>query len=143
MRPHGDGFDPARFLAAQDPIWPQVMAELRAGAKASHWMWFVFPQLTALGRSATARHYGLAGLAEARAWLAHPVLGPRLTQAAQAMLTHAGTPPQAILGAVDALKLRSSATLFDRAGGGPEFRALLERFYDGEPDPLTLAELGR
>ncbi|SIO30957.1 Uncharacterized protein, DUF1810 family [Rhodovulum sp. ES.010] len=135
--------DLTRFLTAQSTTFPTALAELRAGRKATHWMWFVFPQLASLGRSATAKRYGIADLDEARDYLAHPVLGPRLTEAARAVLAHAGTPPEAILGATDALKLRSSATLFDAAGGGPEFRALLDAFYDGAPCPLTLRELGR
>jgi len=131
-----------RFVAAQAATWPTALAELQRGRKESHWMWFVFPQLAALGRSATAKHYGIAGLAEARAYLAHPVLGPRLAEAASAVLAHAGTPPEAILGQTDALKLRSSATLFRAAGGGPAFQALLDSFYGGAACPLTLAELG-
>ena len=102
--------DLARFRDAQAPVYATALAELAAGAKRSHWMWFVFPQLRALGRSATAQRYGIADLAEARAYLADPVLGPRLTQCAEALRAHAGTPPEAILGPVDALKLRSSAT---------------------------------
>lgn len=136
-------FDLSRFVAAQEGTWPAALAELRAGRKATHWMWFIFPQLATLGRSATARYYGIAGLAEARAYLAHPVLGPRLQKAARAVLAHEGAPPEAILGATDALKLRSCATLFAEAGGGPEFRAILDAFYGGRPCPLTLAALGR
>jgi uncharacterized protein (DUF1810 family) len=106
-------------------------------------MWFVFPQLAALGRSPTAKHYGIAGLAEARAYLAHPVLGPRLHEAASAILMHGDERPETILGPIDALKLRSSATLFREAGGGPDFQAILDSFYAGEACPLTLAALGR
>ncbi len=135
--------DLSRFVSAQEGSWPAALTELRAGAKMTHWMWFIFPQLSALGRSATAKYYGITGLEEARDYLAHPVLGPRLIEAARAMLGHEGESPAAILGQTDALKLRSSATLFDAAGGGPEFRAILDVFYDGIPCPLTLVELGR
>ncbi len=130
-----------RFRAAQDPVWAQVMAELRAGRKATHWMWFVWPQLAVLGRSGTAKFYGIADLAEARAYLADPVLGARLHQAARALLGHREQSAAAIMGPVDALKLRSGATLFREAGGGAEFQALLDAFYDGRPCPLTMEAL--
>jgi len=133
--------DLSRFHDAQRDVWPQALAELRAGAKSTHWMWFIFPQLRGLGRSATARRFGLADLAEARAYLADPVLGARLHQAAQAMLDHPDRSAQAILGPVDAIKLRSCATLFEAAGGGPVFADLLRVFYDGRRCDLTLALL--
>jgi uncharacterized protein (DUF1810 family) len=134
-----DPFDLHRFVAAQDAdgTYDQAVAELRAGRKRSHWMWFVFPQLTALGRSATARRYGIATLAEAQAYLAHPVLGPRLRECADVV---AGLPagPVAIFGDVDALKLRSSMTLFGSAGPDePAFARVLDRHFAGEPDPAT------
>ena len=135
--------DLSRFHAAQEGVIDTALAELRAGRKTSHWMWFIFPQLKGLGRSATARHYGIEGLAEARAYLADPVLSARLTAAAEAMLAHPEDSAEAILGPVDALKLRSSATLFREAGGGPEFRALLDIFYGGVPCARTLELLGR
>ncbi|EPX84126.1 hypothetical protein ruthe_02336 [Rubellimicrobium thermophilum DSM 16684] len=131
-----EGLD--RFVAAQEKSWETALGELRAGQKTSHWMWWIFPQLAALGRSPTAKAFGLTGLEEAREYLAHPLLGPRLVEAARAMLAHAGRPPEAILGAVDAMKLRSSATLFAALPDAPpEFRALLEAFWDGQGDPLT------
>lgn len=126
-----------RFVEAQAETYRAALAELRRGRKESHWMWFVFPQLRGLGRSATADFYGIASLEEARRYLAHPVLGPRLREAAEALLSHAGTPPEAILGGVDAMKLRSSMTLFERAGEGP-FAAVLDAFYGGAPDAQTL-----
>ncbi|MDR5652886.1 DUF1810 domain-containing protein [Ruixingdingia sedimenti] len=129
-----------RFIAAQDPVMDAVMAELRAGRKATHWMWFVFPQLASLGRSGTARFYGLADPAEARAYLAHPVLRARLLAAAEALLAHRGLTAQEILGPTDAMKLRSCATLFAAAGDAEvtgRMEALLARFYDGVPCPLT------
>ena len=130
--------DTALFRAAQDPIWSQVMAELSAGRKETHWMWFVFPQLTALGRSGTARRYGLDDLDAARSYLADPVLGARLREAAEAVLAHADRAAEDILGPIDAMKLRSSATLFEAAGGGETFASIIDTFYGGERDPLTL-----
>jgi uncharacterized protein (DUF1810 family) len=132
-----------RFVAAQDPVWPAVTAELRAGVKRSHWMWFVFPQVAGLGSSPMAVRYGIASLAEARAYLAHPVLGPRLAEATDLMLKHAGRPPEAILGGIDAMKFRSSMTLFRAAGpDDPRFGRALDAFFGGAPDPRTLALLG-
>ncbi len=131
-----------RFVAAQDRHWPAIRAELAAGRKESHWMWYVFPQLRGLGRSETARFYGIADRAEAEAYLAHPVLGPRLREAAGLLLEAGGDDAAAILGPVDALKLRSSATLFDAVAPGGVFADVLARFFDGERDPLTLARLG-
>jgi uncharacterized protein (DUF1810 family) len=132
----------ADFVAAQDRVWHDVEAELAAGRKASHWMWFVFPQLDGLGRSATARFFALPDLAAARAYHAHPVLGPRLRAATGLMLRHAGTPPEAILGGIDAAKFRSCLTLFAEASPGePLFTEALAAFYDG-PDARTLALLG-
>ena len=133
--------DLTRFHDAQDQTFDTALAELSAGQKRSHWMWFIFPQLRSLGRSTTARYYGLEGLDEARAYLADPVLGDRLRQAARAVLTHPGRDATEIMGGIDALKLRSSATLFKAAGGGDEFQAILDTFYGGEPCPLTETEL--
>ena len=133
--------DLTRFHDAQAQTFDTALAELRAGNKRSHWMWFIFPQLSSLGRSTTARYYGLEGLGEARAYLADPVLGDRLSQATKAVLMHADRDAAEIMGGIDALKLRSSATLFRAAGGGDEFQAILDTFYDGEPCPLTEAEL--
>lgn len=132
-----------RFHTAQESIFPTALAELQAGRKQTHWMWFIFPQLAALGRSPTAKQYGIETLAEARAYLADPVLGPRLAQAARALLAHPDKTAEGILGPVDALKLRSCATLFRAAGGGAVFDEVLDRFYGGVACPLTLAELRR
>src|SRR6478672_1914351 len=112
-----DPYDLQRFVAAQDTggTYQQALAELKAGRKTSHWMWFVFPQIAGLGRSATAQHYAISSLAEAQAYLAHPVLGPRLRQSAAALLSHPGRSADQILGSIDAMKLRSSLTLFSRA----------------------------
>lgn len=129
--------DLARFHAAQDAIWPGPVEEIRAGRKVSHWMWFVFPQLRSLGRSGTAQFYGIADLDEAQAYLADPVLRARLREASAAMLAQAGVSAEAILGPVDALKLKSSMTLFDRAGTDPLYSEVLEAFYGGERCAVT------
>jgi uncharacterized protein (DUF1810 family) len=127
-------------VAAQDRVWPAVVAELTAGAKRTHWMWFVFPQIAGLGSSPTSVRYALVDVAEARAYLAHPLLGPRLRQATELLLAHAGRPAEAILGPIDALKLRSSMTLFAAAApADPLFRRALDAFHGGRPDPRTLA----
>lgn len=133
-------FDLARFVQAQDGCYDQALAELRAGRKRSHWIWYVLPQLQALGRSAMAREYGIQGLDEAVAYLAHPVLGPRLLECVQALLTHSGNASATeILGEVDAMKLRSCLTLFHAAAPAvPCFADALRAFYQGLPDPETL-----
>ncbi len=138
----GDPFDLQRFADAQSGVYPTVLAELRAGAKASHWIWFVFPQLRGLGHSAMAHRFGLGSLAEAQAYLAHPVLGPRLQECAGLLLTHRGRTARQILGQPDDLKVRSSMTLFSRSGGGAVFTEVLAAFYDGQADPATLRLLG-
>lgn len=132
-----------RFTDAQRDSYPTALAELRAGAKRSHWMWFVFPQIAGLGQSPTARHFAIRDLAEARAYLDHPLLGGRLRESAQALLPHHGQDIGRILGSIDAIKLRSSMTLFEAAadGSAPVFAAILDAFYDGERDPATLARL--
>ena len=135
-------FDLERFVAPQDPVWPEVLAELRAGRKRSHWMWFVFPQVAGLGRSETARYYAIGSLDEARAYLAHPVLGPRLRESVLALLSVRGRSAVEILGSIDAMKLRSSMTLFHRADPGePLFRDALDRYCDGAADDATDALL--
>jgi len=140
----GAGTSLDRFVDAQaNGVHEQALGQIRAGRKLSHWMWFVFPQLAGLGRSETARYYALASLSEARAYLAHPVLGPRLREAAPATL-EAPTDRSAedVFGPIDAVKLRSSMTLFLRASPGePLFAGVLARFYESEPDEATLALL--
>ena len=140
MTQQGDPFELSRFVTAQDPIFDDVLAEFRAGRKQTHWMWFVFPQLSALGRSPTAQFYGIRSLDEARAYLAHPVLGQRLVRATDAALAVKGRSAHEIFGSPDDLKFRSSMTLFDEAAGGEteRFQVALERFYAGEPDRKTL-----
>ena len=137
-------FDLARFVEAQARTHAQALAELKSGRKECHWMWFVFPQIAGLGFSAMAQHYAISSLAEARAYLAHPQLGPRLREAAEAVLAHRDKPVEAIFGKIDAMKFRSSMTLFEAAadGGGP-FDAALEAFYGGERDPATRRLLGQ
>jgi len=137
-------FDLERFVAAQDggDTYERALGELRAGRKTSHWMWFVFPQIEGLGRSPTARAYAIFSLAEARAYLAHPALGPRLRECADALLGLESDDPVAVMGPVDAVKLRSSMTLFAHAEPGEErFPAVLRKFYGGEEDEATLALL--
>jgi uncharacterized protein (DUF1810 family) len=131
-----------RFVRAQDPVWDQVLAELRAGHKTSHWMWFVFPQLAGLGHSEMAQRYAIASLAEARAYLVHPVLGRRLEEAARLLLDHRDRPADEIMGPIDALKLRSCMTVFLRADPRrPTFQAVLDAFHGGIPDARTDALL--
>ena len=135
-----DPYDLQRFVAAQNEggTYGRALAELRAGRKTSHWMWFVFPQIAGLGSSPMAQRYAISSLDEARAYLAHPVLGDRLRESAHALTRLDTRSPEEVLGGIDALKLRSSMTLFLRAsGGGTTFDAVLARFYRGEPDPAT------
>lgn len=135
-----------RFVDAQSGVYDGVTAELRAGRKTTHWMWFVFPQLKGLGHTSTAQHFGIASLDEARAYLAHPLLSPRLRECARLLVDDPGQRSIAsILGSTDALKLRSSMTLFAEASDAPAdrelFTAVLDRYYDGEPDELTRSML--
>lgn len=132
-----------RFVDAQNGVHERVLRELRAGRKASHWMWFVFPQIEGLGSSPMARKYAIASLEEARAYLAHPVLGPRLEECTRLLLAVKDRPISEILGYPDDMKLRSSMTLFSRATNTHcVFAEALNRFFDGEPDPRTLQRLG-
>jgi len=135
-----DPYDLQRFVAAQDAggTYQRAVAELRAGRKTSHWMWFDFPQIAGLGYSPVSRTYAITSLAEARAYLAHPVLGPRLAECAAILAGLRGRTPEQVFGEVDALKLRSSMTLFARAApGAAVFRQVLDQYFDGEPDPAT------
>jgi uncharacterized protein (DUF1810 family) len=138
-----------RFVTAQerDGTYQEAVAELRAGAKVSHWMWFVFPQIAGLGRSAVSREYAISSVAEARAYLAHPVLGPRLRECARIVAGTEGRTAERIFGSVDAVKLRSSVTLFAAAetgeAGSNVFRAVLAKYFGGVPDEATVARLLR
>jgi len=134
-----------RFVLAQDDhtTYDRALSELRAGRKTSHWMWFVFPQVSGLGQSPTAKHFELADLDEARAYLDHEVLGPRLLECCRALLALEGATAEQVLGAVDAMKLRSSMTLFARADPDERvFPDVLDRFFDGSADERTIRLLG-
>ena len=142
-----DPFDLQRFVDAQDRAYDTALEELRSGRKRSHWIWFVFPQLQGLGRSATAIRYSITSLDEARAYLDHPVLGPRLRECARVVAGIQGASADDIFGWPDNLKVRSSMTLFARATESAEvqaeFRAVLERLYDGVEDEVTVDLLAR
>jgi uncharacterized protein (DUF1810 family) len=139
-----DRFELERFVTAQEPVLETVLAELRAGRKRSHWIWFVFPQLAGLGRSSTARFYGISGVDEARAYLAHPLLGPRLDLCTRIVLASESPSLHAIFGSPDDLKFRSCMTLFSRAAGDLDnpFRQSLDRWCGGQPDEQTLTLTG-
>ena len=140
-----DPYDLGRFVAAQDAYrsYEDATAELRRGRKTSHWMWFVFPQIAGLGFSPTSQRYAISSLDEARAYLAHPVLGPRLIECAGIVAATQGRTAEQIFGEIDAIKLRSSATLFLRAAPGePVFARVLSQYFGGEPDPATDRILG-
>jgi len=147
-RPSGerDGYALQRIVLAQDTdeTYQRAIAELRAGRKTSHWMWFVFPQIAGLGRSPMARHYAIAGLEEARAYLAHPVLGGRLVECVRILSELSRSDATAILGSTDAQKLQSSMTLFARAAPGqPLFQSVLDTYFAGQQDRGTTARLSR
>jgi len=142
--PHNRGvaYDLERFVAAQEPVYHAVLAELHAGRKTGHWMWFVFPQVAGLGQSELSRFYAIAKLDEARAYLAHPVLGPRLRECASIVAGSRVASAEDMFGPIDAVKLCSSMTLFLRADPNtPVFSRVLDRWFDGEPDPATDARL--
>jgi uncharacterized protein (DUF1810 family) len=130
-----------RFISAQDGHYGQALAELKAGRKTSHWIWFVLPQLRGLGRSTMAHEYGIVGRAEAEAYLAHALLGERLRECVRTMLAHRGRSAASILGDIDAMKFRSCLTLFDAVSTDLLFAQALDAFYGGERDPATLALL--
>lgn len=138
-----DPNDLARFVTAQTDTYARALAEIRAGQKRTHWMWFVFPQIQGLGTSSTARFYAIEDRAEAEAYLAHPILGPRLLEITEALLAVEGKTASEIFGSPDDLKLRSCATLFARVSApGSLFERVVEKFYGGKPDPETLRRLG-
>ena len=135
--------DLERFVLAQEDTYARALAELRAGRKTSHWMWWVFPQVAGLGTSGTSQAYAIADLAEARAYLRHDVLGPRLLECCRALLDLEDVSAERVLGSVDAMKLRSSMTLFAHADPDEDaFREVLARFYDGREDERTVRLLG-
>lgn len=134
-----DPFDLARFLNAQAGVFPQVLAELGSGRKHSHWIWFIFPQMKRLGSSSHSHFYGIGSLQEAEAYWRHPVLGPRLEQCTLLVNQVPGKPIALILGSPDDLKFRSSMTLFARAAQDSTiFTEALQKYFAGQPDPLTL-----
>ncbi|SEH43382.1 Uncharacterized protein, DUF1810 family [Methylobacterium sp. 275MFSha3.1] len=138
-----DTYDLGRFVAAQEGVYGRALAELQAGDKRSHWMWFIFPQIAGLGASPMAQRYAIGSLAEAQAYAAHPVLGARLRACTAAVNAVAGRSAHAIFGSPDDLKFRSSVTLFARAvPEEPVFADALARYFAGVPDPRTLAKLG-
>ena len=135
--------DLERFVLAQAGTYDQALVELRAGHKRSHWMWWIFPQVKGLGQSPTSQAYAIAGVGEARAYLAHDVLGPRLLECCRALLDLEDVSAERVLGGIDAMKLRSSMTLFAHADPGERlFTDVLDRFYDGEQDDRTARLLG-
>ena len=138
-----DPFDLARFVRAQQGDYDRALAELRAGSKRTHWMWYIFPQLAGLGRSAMAQRYAISGLPEAQAYLRHDVLGPRLIECATTVRDLEGRTAHEIFGAPDDLKLRSCATLFAQVSPDPVFAALIQKYFDGDADPETLRLLPR
>ena len=137
-----DPFNLERFVEAQADVFPQVLAELGAGEKRSHWIWFIFPQMKGLGHSSLAEFYGIVSLAEAKAYARHPLLGPRLVECTRLVNQVEGRTIQEIFGYPDDLKFRSSMTLFARAAEEcAEFNDALKKYFDGESDPLTAAML--
>ncbi|MBR5288059.1 MAG: DUF1810 domain-containing protein [Clostridia bacterium] len=136
------GYDLNRFAAAQAHSYARALGEIRAGQKRSHWMWYIFPQLRGLGRSYEANYYGIDSLGEAQAYLAHPLLGPRLCQITCELNRLPGSNPTAVMGRPDDMKLRSCMTLFEAAGGGNAFSDELEKYYGGRRDRATLERIG-
>jgi len=136
-------FDLDRFVTAQAEIYDQALAEIRRGRKTSHWMWFIFPQIAGLGDSPMAQHYAIGSLREAQAYLAHPILGKRLRLCLLALADHPNLSAEDIFGPIDAMKLRSSLTLFAEAGETGSFADALDRWFGGRRDHMTLAILAR
>jgi len=137
-----DPFDIERFVEAQAPVYGKVHRELAAGRKESHWMWFIFPQIAGLGQSAMSIRFAIASLDEAKAYLAHPVLGPRLREVAKLVLEAEARTARQIFGAIDEMKFRSSMTLFAQAAPDEQvFQGCLDKYFAGSPDPATLARL--
>ncbi|MET0748610.1 MAG: DUF1810 domain-containing protein [Rhizobium sp.] len=144
MTASADPYDLDRFVRAQDGVYEQALAELVAGRKRSHWMWFIFPQVAGLGSSLMSERYAIGSMAEAQSYLAHPLLGVRLVRCVEAMLSVKGRSAHDILGYPDDLKLQSSLTLFaEISDAGSPFHRALDRFFDGVPDDKTLSRLDR
>ncbi|API59313.1 calpastatin [Tardibacter chloracetimidivorans] len=138
-----DSINLHRFTEAQEQTYDTALAEIRGGRKQNHWIWFIFPQIAGLGHSPTAQYYAIGSLDEARAYLDHPVLGPRLIACVEALQDLQGTTAEQAFGATDAMKLRSSLTLFIEAGAPHLFTAALDRWFQGVKDPATLNILAR
>jgi len=137
-----DPYDLQRFETAQEGVYEAALGELRAGRKTGHWMWFIFPQIAGLGMSAMSQRYAISSLAEAQAYLRHPVLGARLAECARVLAEHSGRSAQDIFGGIDAVKLRSSMTLFARASdAGSIYQDVLDRYFDGAADEQTVARI--
>ena len=136
-----DPFNLQRFVDAQASTYTQALSELKNGAKRTHWMWFIFPQIAGLGSSSMAVKYAIGGLDEAKAYLDHPVLGPRLRECAEAVLAVEGKSARQIMGSPDDIKLRSSMTLFVEAGGDSVFQGVIDKYFDGAADEATLTKL--
>lgn len=137
-----DPYDLQRFVDAQEPVFPGVLAELRKGRKVGHWIWFIFPQIKGLGRSATSQFFGISSLAEARAYLQHPVLGPRLIKCTELVNAVESSDAEDIFGDIDTMKFRSSMTLFTHADPGNQiFSTALGKYFAGQLDSLTTAHL--
>ena len=136
-------YDLERFVAAQTDSYQIALTEISRGRKHSHWMWFIFPQIAGLGSSPMAQHYAIHSAGEARAYLDHPVLGTRLKACVEALQDLSSTTAETVFGAIDAMKLRSSLTLFRAAGGGTLFEAALQRWFDGDLDKETLKRLSQ
>lgn len=143
MADTGDPFDLNRFVRAQQAVYEQALSEIRSGRKTSHWMWYIFPQFDGLGSSAFAKEYAIKSVAEAEAYLTHPILGPRLMECVEAVLSVTGRSAHDIFDSPDDMKLRSCATLFACVSpAGSAFDRLLDRYFRGERDPKTLHLLG-
>ena len=138
-----DPYDLNRFVTAQEAVYERALAELKGGQKRSHWMWYIFPQIDGLGFSATTRHYAVKSMEEARAYLQHPVLGRRLRECAEAVMSVEGRSVSEIFGYPDDMKLQSSMTLFAQADPGAVFDRVLDRYFRGERDVRTLQLLGK
>lgn len=136
-------YDLQRFVLAQQPVYAAALSELKAGRKTTHWIWFVFPQVEGLGHSSMSKRYAIKSREEAVAYLAHPFLGTRLAECTNAVLSVEGRSAQDIFGSIDELKFRSSMTLYDAVDAGGLYRRALQKFFDGSPDPATLAVLDR
>ena len=134
-----NNYDLNRFVEAQNGVYPIALKELQEGRKRSHWMWYIFPQLKQLGHSYNAKYYGISGIKEAMAYLQHPVLGQRLRETASAILNLSGNDAEAIFGGVDAMKLRSSMTLFDVVSPNDIFAQVLDKYFNGQSDNRTIS----